>query len=101
MSAPYRLSGGSARKASLRDMGDRMSAKAKSIDLTALVDLLRPGMTVYVPGVSGESLAFYDALKAAPHRAAGVRFVGVHFPGINHTDYIHLDPTTRQRAYFM
>jgi acyl-CoA hydrolase len=78
-----------------------MSSKMKSIDLAALVELLQPGMTVYVPGVSGESLAFYDALKAAPHRAAGVRFVGVHFPGINHTDYLHLDPRARQRAYFM
>ena len=74
---------------------------AKTISLAAVVDLLRPGMTVYVPGVSGESLAFYEALKAAPERAAGVRFTGVHFPGINHTDYLNLHPTTRQRAYFM
>lgn len=74
---------------------------AKTISLVAVVDLLKPGMTVYVPGVSGESLAFYEALKAAPHRAAGVRFTGAHFPGINHTDYLNLDPTTRQRAYFM
>lgn len=78
-----------------------MSSNTKSIDLAALVELLEPGMTVYVPGVSGESLAFYAALRAAPQRAAGVRFVGVHFPGINHSDYLHLDPSTRQRAYFM
>lgn len=74
---------------------------AKTLSLAGVVDLLRPGMTVYVPGVSGESLAFYAALAAAPERAAGVRFTGVHFPGINHTDYLRLDPAARQRAYFM
>jgi acyl-CoA hydrolase len=74
---------------------------AKTISLSGVVDLLKPGMTVYVPGVSGESLAFFEALKAAPERAAGVLFTGVHFPGINNTDYLNLDPTTRQRAYFM
>lgn len=74
---------------------------AKSINLAAVVDLLRPGMTVYVPGVSGESLAFYEALREAPERAEGVRFVGVHFPGINHSDYLNLHPKANQRAYFM
>ena len=78
-----------------------MLINTKTINIAAVVDLLRPGMTVYVPGVSGESLAFYEALKAAPERAEGVRFIGVHFPGINTTDYLNLHPTTRQRAYFM
>jgi acyl-CoA hydrolase len=78
-----------------------MSTHAKKIGIDAVVDLLKPGMTVYIPGVSGESMAFYEALRAAPERAAGVRFTGVHFPGINHTDYLNLHPTTRQRAYFM
>ena len=62
---------------------------------------LKPGMTVYVPGVSGESLAFYEALKAEPARAAGVRFVGAHFPGINRSDYLGLHAEARQRSYFM
>lgn len=74
---------------------------ANMVSLADVVDLLRPGMTVYVPGVSGESLAFYAALAAAPERAAGVRFIGVHFPGINQTDYLKLHPMARQRAYFM
>ena len=78
-----------------------MPRTTKTISLAGVVDLLRPGMTVYVPGLSGESLAFFEALKAAPERAAGVRFTGVHFPGINHTNYLDLHPTTRQRAYFM
>ena len=63
--------------------------------------LLKPGFTVYVPGMSGESLVFWDALKAHPELAAGVRFVGVHFPGINRSNYLALHPTARQRSYFM
>ena len=66
-----------------------------------VVSRLRPGMTVFIPGVSGESLPFHEALLRDPERAAGVTFVGVHFPGINRTDYLALHPTTRQRAYFM
>ncbi|WP_428311857.1 acetyl-CoA hydrolase/transferase family protein [Hydrocarboniphaga sp.] len=62
---------------------------------------LAPGMTVYVPGVSGESAALYAALKAQPHAAAGVRFVGAHFPGINRSDYLGLHAEARQRGYFM
>lgn len=62
---------------------------------------LRPGASVFVPGVSGESLAFYDALVREPARAEGLTFVGVHFPGINRCDYLALHPSVRQRAYFM
>lgn len=62
---------------------------------------LRPGQMVYVPGVSGESLPFYEALRQHADHARDVTFVGVHFPGINRSDYLALHPTVRQRAYFM
>src|ERR1700722_1614822 len=65
------------------------------------VGRLRPGMTVFIPGISGESLTFFEELHRDPERANGLTFVGVHFPGINHTDYLALHPTVRQRAYFM
>ncbi|MDB5987873.1 MAG: Acyl coenzyme hydrolase/transferase [Nevskia sp.] len=58
-------------------------------------------MTVFVPGMSGESLSFYAALQANPEAAADVRFAGVHFPGVNRSDYLALHPRTRQRGYFM
>jgi acyl-CoA hydrolase len=58
-------------------------------------------MTVFVPGMSGESLPFYAELARNPERAAGVTFAGVHFPGINQTNDLALHPTCRQRAYFM
>ena len=66
-----------------------------------IVSRLQPGMTVFVPGVSGESLPFHAQLERDPERAAGVTFAGVHFPGINRTDYLALHPTCRLRAYFM
>jgi acyl-CoA hydrolase len=62
---------------------------------------LRPGCTVFVPGMSGESLPFFEALKRDPQGATGVTFVGAHFPGINSTDYLALHSSVRQRAYFM
>jgi acyl-CoA hydrolase len=68
---------------------------------TEVLDHLRPGMTVFVPGMSGESLPFFEALRRDPDRANGLTFVGVHFPGINLTNYLELHPRVRQRAYFM
>lgn len=71
------------------------------LNLAGVLDELRSGMNVFVPGMSGESLALYAALKARPESAKGVRFIGVTFPGINRSDYLGLHPETRQRAYFM
>src|SRR5580698_5053286 len=62
---------------------------------------LKPGMTVFVPGLSGESSSFYEALRTEPTSANGVRFVGVLFPGINKSNFLNLSPSVRQRAYFM
>ncbi|PKO90564.1 MAG: acetyl-CoA hydrolase [Betaproteobacteria bacterium HGW-Betaproteobacteria-12] len=73
----------------------------KQACLDQVVAMLRPGMNVFIPGTSGESLAFFEALCRHPDKAAGVRFVGVHFPGINFGDYPGLHPQARQRAYFI
>ncbi|MBL6750041.1 MAG: acetyl-CoA hydrolase [Nevskia sp.] len=73
----------------------------RSIAVEDVPGLLKPGTTMYVPGLSGESLPLYAALKQSPQCAAGVRFTGVHFPGINRSDYLGLHPQARQRAYFM
>lgn len=66
-----------------------------------LPSLLRPGMTVYAPGLEGESGLVVDALKTAPETAAGVRFVGVWLPGYNRTDYAALHPEARSTAFFV
>ena len=63
--------------------------------------LLRAGMTVYAPGVGGESPLLVEALRAAPHAAAGVRFTGVWLPGINRIDYAGLHPEARATAFFL
>lgn len=71
------------------------------LSLAQVLVELRPGMNVFVPGVSGESLALFDALRASPESASGVRFISTGFPGINRSDYLGLHASTRQRAYFM
>lgn len=71
------------------------------LSMAEVVASLEPGMTVFLGGLSGESLALRDALRAAPDKAAGVRFVGVFFHGINEDAYATLHPQARQRAYFM
>ncbi|NMF87108.1 acetyl-CoA hydrolase/transferase family protein [Aromatoleum petrolei] len=69
--------------------------------MAEVVASLEPGMTVFLGGLSGESLVLRDALRAAPDKAAGVRFVGVFFNGINESAYATLHPQAQQRAYFM
>lgn len=73
----------------------------EKLSLDQVLERLAPGMTVFVPGMSGESLALYEALRQKPEAAAGLCFVGAHFPGINRSDYLGLHPSARQRAYFM
>jgi acyl-CoA hydrolase len=69
--------------------------------MNRLIDALRPGQRVYVPGVSAESALLHDELRADPERARGVTFCGVQFPGIDRIDYLALHPEARQVAYFM
>jgi acyl-CoA hydrolase len=66
-----------------------------------LPNLFRPGITVYVPGLAGESPVLAAALQAAPDACRGVRFVGVWLPGINRIDYAGLHPDARATAFFI
>ena len=63
--------------------------------------LLRPGMTVYAPGLAGETPVLVAALRAAAQACAGVRFIGVWLPGINRVDYAGLHPQARATAFFV
>lgn len=83
-------------KICLRDQG-----LPKIIAPADLPNLLRPGMTVYAPGVAGESSVFAAALQAAPEACRQVRFVGVWLPGINRIDYAGLHPEARATAFFV
>lgn len=69
--------------------------------ISDIPSLLKPGMTVYAPGVGGESAAIVDALTAAPEACRGVHFVGVWLPGINRVDYAGLHADARATAFFV
>jgi acyl-CoA hydrolase len=66
-----------------------------------LLDELKPGLNVYLPGASGEPLALRQILAAAPERCAGVRFVSCLVPGMNDFDYAALTPTTEVTSFMM
>ncbi|MDR3511176.1 MAG: acetyl-CoA hydrolase/transferase C-terminal domain-containing protein [Caulobacteraceae bacterium] len=69
--------------------------------MSDLLDQLKPGLSVYLPGATGESLALRAALAADPERAAGVRFVSCLVPGMNDFDYAALTPSTRCTTFLM
>jgi acyl-CoA hydrolase len=69
--------------------------------MSRLIDALHPGMRVFVPTLSTESLLLLDELRADPERARDVTFTGVQFPGIDRADYLAFHPKARQTAFFM
>jgi acyl-CoA hydrolase len=69
--------------------------------LNALLDELRPGRAVYIPGATAEPLSLRAALAADPERAAGVRFISCLVPGMNDFDYAALTPTTSATTFLM
>jgi acyl-CoA hydrolase len=73
----------------------------RRIALADIPGLLRPGMTVFAPGVGGESAAVVEALSQAPEACAGVHFAGVWLPGINRVDYAGLHEDARATAFFV
>ncbi len=66
-----------------------------------LLDLLRPGVSVYLPGATGECLALTHALAAAPERTAGVNIISCLLPGFNSFDYPALHPEARLTCFML
>jgi 4-hydroxybutyrate CoA-transferase len=64
-------------------------------------DLLRPGMTVFVEGASGEPTALLEALAAAPEASDGVHFVGCRVPGVNRIDPASFHAGARLTSFFV
>jgi acyl-CoA hydrolase len=64
-----------------------------------LLDELRPGLSVFVQGATGEPQGFVAALKADPERARGVSFTACLIPGINRFDYAALHPEARLTTF--
>ena len=59
-------------------------------DQARLLEGLRPGLSVFVQGGSGEPLGLISALQKDPDRARGVRFTAPLISGINSFDYASL-----------
>ena len=70
-------------------------------DLDAVLDLLRPGMRVYVPGGCAEPTPLIAALRQRPEAASGITFVGIWIPGINQIDFCSLHPTAKMETIFL
>jgi 4-hydroxybutyrate CoA-transferase len=73
----------------------------EQITLDRLPDLLRPGMTVFVAGASGEPTPLLQALAAAPAARAGVHYVGCRIPGLNVIDPAAFHPDARLTSFFV
>jgi 4-hydroxybutyrate CoA-transferase len=71
------------------------------INSERLPDLLRPGMTAFVQGASGEPSALLQALAAAPGASDGVHYVGCFIPGVNRTDPASFHPNARLTSFFV
>lgn len=74
---------------------------AAPASLLRALDRIRPGMTVYIPGATGESAALRQALAAEPERLDGVRLVSCLLPGMNEFDYAALHPNVRVTVFLL
>jgi acyl-CoA hydrolase len=65
-----------------------------------ILNLLSPGMRVFVHAGASLPRDFTDALSAEPERARGVEFVGAFIPGVNTFDFAALAPDARMITTF-
>jgi 4-hydroxybutyrate CoA-transferase len=71
------------------------------IEASQVPDLLRPGMTVFVEGASGEPSVLLEALAAAPEASDGVHYVGCRVPGVNLIDPASFHSRARLTSFFV
>jgi acyl-CoA hydrolase len=64
-----------------------------------ILNLFRPGSTIYLPGASGETLALAEALTRAPERMRGVHIISCLLPGFNSFDYSALAEDARLTTF--
>jgi acyl-CoA hydrolase len=65
-----------------------------------ILNLLSPGMRVFVHAGASLPRDFLDALSAEPQRARGVEFVGAFIPGVNTFDFAALTSDARMITTF-
>ena len=78
-----------------------MAAMPEEITAQRLPELLRPGMTVFVEGASGEPTPLLEALAAAPEASRDVHYVGCRIPGLNRIDPAAFHPAARLTSFFV
>jgi 4-hydroxybutyrate CoA-transferase len=70
-------------------------------DATRLLQLLQPGMRVYVGGSMNEPSGLLEAIASAPDCTAGVTFVQFPLGALNRHDLSALHPEARVECFFM
>jgi acyl-CoA hydrolase len=65
-----------------------------------ILNLLSPGMRVFLHAGASLPRDFLDALSAEPERARGIEFVGAFIPGVNIFDFAALAPDARMVTTF-
>ena len=73
----------------------------RKISPERLPDLLRPGMTVFVQGASGQPTPLLQALAEAPEASDGVHYVGCFIPGVNTVDPASFHGNARLTSFFV
>ena len=73
----------------------------KSIEASAVPELLAPGMSVFVAGSSNEPRALVASLGKRPECAAGVCFLQFPLSGVNRTDFAALHPDAAMTTFFL
>lgn len=69
------------------------------MSLASLLEVFRPGRTIYLPGATGEITALADALAAEPDRMRDVTIVSCLLPGMNQFDYPGLHDDARLTTF--
>ena len=72
-----------------------------STGLANVLDAFAPGMSIYLPGTTGEIASLNAALAAEPDRMKGVRAYGVFVPGMNGFDYAGLHDEARMTTFML
>jgi 4-hydroxybutyrate CoA-transferase len=73
----------------------------KIISPSEFVELLRPGLKVFIQGCTAEPAALLEALTDAPQQSRGVEYFGVPLPGFNRFDPAALHREARMTTFFM
>jgi len=80
-----------------------MNHQGKKNPLSGFQDFtarLEPGMSVFIPGSSGEPTAALEALALAPECCAEVNFITSFLPGVNRFDLSRLGSKARFTVFF-